>query len=279
MKPLIPMQEVSTLLRAVAEALILPRFRALKGTEIDEKGPGDLVTVVDREVEKRLVDVLPTLISGSRVIGEEGVAVAPDLLTGLDRGWVWIVDPLDGTGNFVEGREDFATMVGLLRDGEAVAGWIHAPVTGRLWSAEAGAGAELDGVRLSMPSTSPEARKMASVRYLPAPLHARWRADPRAAEFDPGSRSAGCDYPTLIAGGWRSLFYWRTHPWDHLPGSLIVEEAGGVVARLDGTRYRAGDGRSGLVVAGSPADWQDTHRRLPVRDEVPEPNTAETRVP
>ena len=75
--------------------------------QINEKTPGDLVTIADHEAEARLTEALAGLIPGSRVVGEEAVSVDPGLLDGLDQGCVWLVDPLDGTGNFVAGSPHF----------------------------------------------------------------------------------------------------------------------------------------------------------------------------
>ena len=71
----------------------------------------------------------------------------------------------------------------------------------------------------------------------------------RFAAHLPGRNCAGIEYPTLVAGDVDFLLYWRTLPWDHAPGVLFAEEAGFRAARPDGTAYRCGDGRHGLVVA------------------------------
>ena len=111
---------VATLLAGIAADVVMPRFRQLAASDVSEKSPGEIVTVVDRAVEAALIPALTALRSGSRVVGEEGVSENPDLLHGLDRGEVWVVDPIDGTTNFVHGREDFGIMVALLRDGQLV---------------------------------------------------------------------------------------------------------------------------------------------------------------
>ncbi len=123
---------VTKLMRDVADEIIMPRFQMLAADEIKEKTPGDLVTIADQESETRLGEALLALLPGSTVIGEEAVAANAGLLGGIGKGLVWIIDPLDGTLNFAEGKSPFAVMIGLLADGEAQAGWILDAVTGRI---------------------------------------------------------------------------------------------------------------------------------------------------
>lgn len=68
----------------------------------------------------------------------------------------------------------------------------------------------------------------------------------------------------LISGAWRFLLYWRTLPWDHIPGALLALEAGAKVARLDGCAFRAHATDTGLLIAPNEALWEDARRRFPV---------------
>ena len=143
-------QEVEAIVREVADEAILPRFRALSDDEVTEKtGPQDLVTVADREAELLLARRLPDLVPGSVVVGEEGAAADRAVLSELGRAAVWIVDPVDGTGNFVAGSERFGVMVALVRGGETVLGVIYPPMDGRCALAEKGAGAAFGGEALA----------------------------------------------------------------------------------------------------------------------------------
>ena len=110
-------EQVSDLLREVAAEAVMPRFRKLAESDVRVKSPGEEVTIADEEAERLLNLRLPALLPGSRVIGEEAVSAQPELLQGLGEGTVFVVDPVDGTANFVKGSPCFSMMVALLREG------------------------------------------------------------------------------------------------------------------------------------------------------------------
>jgi fructose-1,6-bisphosphatase/inositol monophosphatase family enzyme len=245
--------EVVAILREVAEEIVLPRFRNLAACEIEEKSPGDLVTVADREAELALTRRLTALLPGSLVVGEEGVAADPSTLSRLNEpGPVWLIDPIDGTGNFAAGREPFALMVALLRDGAPVLSVIHEPVPGLVSAAEAGSGAYLDGIRVRVdtrPVATDRLRGALLTRYLPSGLRHQVEArGERLGEVLPGQHCAGREYPEVVRGQQDFVLFWRGLPWDHLPGALLVREAGGVVRHFDGAEYVGLPQRSGLLV-------------------------------
>lgn len=245
--------EVSSLLRRVAAEVVLPRYQALAAHEVDEKSPGELVTIVDREAEALISPGLLAMLPGSRVVGEEAAAERPGLLDGLDEGVVWLVDPLDGTANFVEGKRDFAIMVALLCDGETVASWMLAPAYGWTAHAERGAGAFVDGCQVRTAADVPtleQLRGAFSRRYLPPEFDAEIapRAE-RIGQLIPNMGCAGVEYPSIAAAERDFCFFWRTLPWDHAPGALFLQEAGGVARRVDGESYLPADGKTGLLVA------------------------------
>lgn len=148
--------QVAALIAETAREIILPRFGRLEAGAVMEKAPGDLVTIADQEGEVRLTERLPDLLPGSRVVGEEAYAKSPAVLDTLDgEDPVWVIDPVDGTANFVAGRPRFATIVALARKGETLAGWIHLPIEDRTAWAIRGEGAYLDGQRLILARPGP----------------------------------------------------------------------------------------------------------------------------
>ena len=132
----IDIERVAAIIREVAAAEALPRWRNLGSGDIIEKaGPDDLVTVADRAVEvalsQRLVDLLP----GACVVGEEAVHADPRRLELFKSdGPVWVIDPIDGTSAFAKGSPDFAVMVGLVEKGD----WPLVPDPGSIYRATAG---------------------------------------------------------------------------------------------------------------------------------------------
>src|SRR5690606_13920182 len=139
----------------------------IRDHEIHEKAPGDLVTIVDHEVEALLHRQLPSLLPGSRVIGEESTAAQPTLLNSLNDGWVWLVDPLDGTRNFVEGIADFAVMIALLHNGVTQNAWIYSPTAATMAYAERNAGTWWNGERIHLDNSAATLRGNVHTRFLP----------------------------------------------------------------------------------------------------------------
>ena len=245
--------EVVTALREVAGELVVPRFRNLAEGDISEKAPGDLVTIVDRETEAALGKRLAGLLHGSLVVGEEAVAADRRVLERIgDPGPVWVIDPIDGTGNFAAGREPFALMVALLRGGRTVLSVIYQPMSGLVAAAESGSGVYLDGERVTLghaPLKADDLVASVHTRYLPEALREKVTSRlPRLGEVLPSRHCAGHDYPELLRGGHHFVLYWKSLPWDHAPGALMVREAGGVVRHFDGPQYDPTLPHPGLLV-------------------------------
>lgn len=259
--------KVEALLREAATRAILPRFRALQSHEIEEKSPGELVTAADHAAEAILSEGLKRLRPGALVVGEEAAALDPGLLEKLPReDEVWLIDPLDGTANFAAGREDFAVMVALLRGRESVLSWMLDPIGGVMRIAERGSGAFAGGVRVRAASACPPLHEMrgAILKRFLGPEE-RARLAPRETllkEVLPGFMCAGREYPAVVAGERHFALFQRLLPWDHAPGALFAEEAGGMARRLDGSAYVPGDLRPGLLVAQNPAVWRRLRETL-----------------
>lgn len=261
------LDQVSALIREVAQTEVLPRFRRLSAADVHQKGPGDLVTVADQEAERALTRGLTELLPGSVVVGEEAVAADPAVRDRIGAGGaVWIVDPVDGTNNFAAGKTPFCVMVALVKDGVTAAGWILDVVEDSMTLAEAGSGAFRDGVRLKSRADAPAADQLSGVisrKYLPD--HLRDQVDAHGGElggFTVGRHCAGYEYPAIAIDLQQFGLFWRIMPWDHAPGTLIVREAGGVARHLDGQEYLPVHRRRGLLVAANEDIWQTVRTTL-----------------
>lgn len=255
---------VATLIRDVAERIILPRFRNLAADQIIEKAPGDLVTIADREAEQALSEGLRRIDATAAVIGEEAAAADASVLDAVGGARVWIIDPIDGTEHFAAGRSPFGVMVALAEHGRVEEAWIYDPVRGRMCHARRGGGTLIDGVPVTI--RTPENTKpiaALATKFFPAPLREKVEAH-AATTFDLVSvpRCAAEQYATLCLGGNQVGFFLRTLPWDHAAGSLLLEEAGGCVRRWDGSPYRLDDGKTGLLLACDAATWDLAHATL-----------------
>jgi len=251
-----------------AAAEIMPRWRSLKASEIRTKSADwDLVTDADVNAERMLTAALRALID-IPVVGEEATAANESLLDIVGApGACWVVDPVDGTRNFVDGKETFACMIALVDDGRTQAAWITYPTTGREIHAALGIGAFLDGERIvTPPPAEPDALRGAiGARFVQGGRDAVLE---RASALGPASPirfCAGWDYLDVITGITDYVSFSRTLPWDHAPGSLIAREAGLDSRRHDGSEYLPGDGGRGILTA-HPSVWQrvaDALGRMP----------------
>ncbi|KUO20044.1 inositol monophosphatase family protein [Streptomyces dysideae] len=241
--------DVEEAVRKAAVAEIMPRFRQLAAHEVDQKsGPHDLVTDADRLAEQYLTEALSGLLPGSVVVGEEAVHANPKSYEAIQGDApVWIVDPVDGTRQFVHGDPGFCTLVALARGGVLLASWTYAPARDELATAIRGQGAYLDGERLF--SGVPEPGRDLRV----ATSHPDYTTDeqkdallvlwtdgvaPRACG------SAGLEYLAVARGeSDATAFSWEA-AWDHAAGLLLVEEAGGAHLTRTGEPFRITGGNA-----------------------------------
>ena len=200
----------------------------------EKNGPADLVTEYDLAVQRFLRQELLALLPEADFFGEEG---QHDALTSP---WTFIVDPIDGTTNFVRGFAYTNISVALAKDGQVEYAVVYAPLAGELYAARQGGGATLNGRAIHVSGRDPghslvvcgstiydrsyTERHFAIMRYL----------------YDRGLDyrrfgAAALDLCQVAAGRAEVFFECRLSPWDFAAGSLLVQEAGGCVTTLEGT--------------------------------------------
>jgi fructose-1,6-bisphosphatase/inositol monophosphatase family enzyme len=252
-------------MRTAAQTAIVPRYRTLAAHEIVSKAKNDVVTIADKDAEAILEEGLARLLPEASVVGEEAAFADPGVFDRLSERLCWIIDPLDGTNNFAEGKAPFGILVALVEGGETIAGWILDALSGRRCYAALGGGAFVDDERIAARGTgaSPPVAANSLVYMSPAKRAAvQTHIAPHYTLVDI-PRCAAEQYPRLVLGQNDVAVFERTLPWDHAAGVLFVNEAGGKAARPDGSAYHVADyARPGLVGAASPALWDELAGRL-----------------
>jgi len=235
-------------------------FGELEKLQVSLKGPANFVSSADRRAEETLYQELSKARPGYNFLGEEGGARA-----GADMSHRWIVDPLDGTTNFLHGIPQFAISIALEREGSVVAGLVYNPASEEMFIAEKGKGAFLNEQRIRVAG-----RKRLADSVIACGLPHIGRGDLALAAKETGAMqaqvaglrrfgAAALDLAWIAAG--RLDGYWERDikPWDMAAGSILVREAGGFVSDCDGgTDIFA----KGHIVAGNDAIQKELLRVL-----------------
>lgn len=208
-------------------------FRALHAVAVEAKGRGDVVTEVDRQAERAIVARLRAAFPDHGILAEE---------SGASGGgpYRWIIDPLDGSLNFAHGFPHFCISIALAHEDEVMAAIVPDPLRDELFRAEKGRGAWLDDTRLAVSAcASLEQALLGTVFPKPvSPLLARFVPTLGRALWSAGgvrrSRSMALDLAYVAAGRLDGFWELGMQPWDIAAGALLVAEAGGLVAPLEG---------------------------------------------
>jgi myo-inositol-1(or 4)-monophosphatase len=220
----------------------------IENLQVSMKGPANFVSLADKRAEEMLYADLTKARPGYGFLGEEGGG-----REGTDKSHTWIVDPLDGTTNFLHGIPQFAVSIGLAREGQVIAGLIYNPANDELYMAEKGSGAFLNDTRLRVAG-----RKQLNECVIACGLPHIGRGDHELSrmemtELQPkvaGLRrfgAASLDLAFVAAG--RLDGYWERNlqPWDIAAGIILIKEAGGTVGDINGGDLLT----TGNVVAGN----------------------------
>ena len=207
----------------------------IENLQVSLKGPANFVSLADRRAEEMLYEDLAKARPGYGFIGEEGGSRPGD-----DKTHTWIVDPLDGTTNFLHGIPQFAISIGLQREGTIIAGVIYNPANDELYTAERGKGAFLNDQRIRVAG-----RRKLNECVIACGLPHIGRGDHELSRVEmseiqnrvAGLRrfgAASLDMAFVAAG--RLDGYWERNlqPWDVAAGQILVREAGGVVSGMAG---------------------------------------------
>jgi myo-inositol-1(or 4)-monophosphatase len=230
----------------------------LDRVEVFSKGRNDFVTDIDRAAERDIIETIRKAYPHHHILGEEGGALAgepPRNRYESEDEVDWIVDPLDGTTNFMHGLPQFAVSIGIRVRGRLEHGVIYDPNRQELFTTTRGGGAMLESRRLRVSTAKNLEGALVGTGY-PPHANAQWRAAylnmlGTVMDLSSGVRRTGCaslDLAYVAAGRFDCLFEFGLQPWDTAAGLLMVQEAGGQAGTFSGEQYED----DGQLVAGSP---------------------------
>lgn len=230
-------------------AYMFSEISKVRADQVVEKDRNSLVSYVDIEVERRLVEGLRALLPGAGFVTEEGTVA-----TG-EKEWSWVIDPLDGTTNYLFGLPFYCTSIALAHRGRVELGVIYEPGLRECFYAWRGGGAWLNGRVLRMENRRVLAESLVATGfpYRTTELTERLYAVLRyVVEETRGVRrlgSAAMDLAYVACGRFDAYYEAGLNPWDIAAGALLVEEAGGVVTDFEGGGAYLD---RGTIIAGSP---------------------------
>jgi myo-inositol-1(or 4)-monophosphatase len=235
-------------------------FGEIEKLQVSLKGPANFVSAADRRAEETLRKELMKARPGYAFLGEEGGRHA-----GTDESHTWIVDPLDGTTNFLHGIPQFAISIALQRDADIVVGVIYNPVLDELFTAERGKGAFLNDrrIRVAARKKLADAVVCCGLPHMGRGDHGQFNRELEAVQTQvAGLRrtgSAALDLAWVAAGRFDAFWERNLAAWDMAAGLILVREAGGYVSDMD-------DGDKildkGHVIAGNELIRRDLYRLL-----------------
>ena len=210
-------------------------FGEVEQLQVSRKGPADFVSAADKNAEDIIKTELQKARPGYGFLGEEGGETK-----GAQEGRRWIVDPLDGTSNFLHGIPHWSISIGLEAEGEIVAGVVYDPIKHEMFMAEKGGGAWLNKRRLRVSSRDNLGEAMVATGVTPKSATSPFLAQVGAAlEKNVAIRrygSAALDLSYVAAGRYEGYWEMAVNAWDVAAGVLLVTEAGGFVDDLYGTK-------------------------------------------
>ncbi|MEX0729200.1 MAG: inositol monophosphatase family protein [Aquisalimonadaceae bacterium] len=255
-----PMVNIAVRAARNAGNVIVRNMDRLDRIRVEAKGLNDYVSEVDRMAEREIIDVLHRAYPDHQILAEESGAQGHN-------DHVWLIDPLDGTTNFLHGLPHFCVSIALQVKGRLEVGVIYDPVRQELFTAHKGGGAALDGRKLRMRAQkSIEGRLIGTGFPFRQPKNMdcymeMFRAVSRRAGDLRRAGSAALDLAYVASG--RLDGYWEIglEPWDLAAGALLVREAGGMVGDFDGSEHYISNGN---IVAGSPKLFHDLLKEVQV---------------
>ncbi|MGB2426889.1 MAG: inositol-1-monophosphatase [Alteromonas sp.] len=254
-----PMLNIAVRAARVAGNIIARGFENRDDLDTQAKGKNDFVTKIDKEAEQAIISKIKQSYPDHAFYGEESGK------QGDDETFTWIIDPLDGTTNFIKGIPHFSVSIALLHKGRLDQAVVFDPIRGELFTASKGAGAQLNGYRIRASKAKDLDQTILGTAF---PFKQPEQLEQYTQQFTQIFRKAGdirrsgsaaLDMAYVAAG--RLDGYWErgVQPWDIAAGELLVREAGGLVTDFSGNNDPL---YAGEMVAGSPRVVQQLVKHL-----------------
>jgi myo-inositol-1(or 4)-monophosphatase len=244
-----PMLNIAIRAARAAGNIIASGFDNQTDLQTEAKGDNDYVTRIDKEAERAIIHKIKLSYPDHSFVGEEGGVVEGD------NDFKWVIDPLDGTTNFIKGIPHFAVSIALMHKGRLDQSVIFDPIRGELFTASRGAGAQLNGFRIRASKAKELSQTILATSFpfknkvkLPQYLDSFNKIFMQAGDIR-RSGSAALDLAYVASGRYDG--YWESglKPWDMAAGELMVRESGGLVTDFSGGNDPM---HKGEIVAGSP---------------------------
>ncbi len=255
-----PMLNIAVRAARTAGKVIIRSFEQLDKVEVESKGTNDFVTSVDINAEEAIIETIRKSYPDHTIIGEES-----GVLKGKDDDFQWIIDPLDGTTNFIKGIPHFSVSIALKVKGKLDQAVVFDPIRGELFTASRGKGAQLNGFRIRVNKNKELAGTILATGF---PFKQKQHSNAYMAMFSAlflkssDLRRAGCaslDLAYVAAGRYDGFFEIGLKPWDTAAGELLIIEAGGLVTDFVGGHNHA---KSGNIVAGNTRILKDVLKEI-----------------
>ncbi len=262
-----PMLNIAVRAARAAGNVITRGFENRDDLTIEKKGYADFVTKVDKEAEQTIIQKIQSSYPDHSFLGEEG-----GIVSGNDE-FLWVIDPLDGTSNFISGIPHFAVSIALIYKGKLDQGVVFDPIRGELFTASKGSGAQLNGYRIRASKAKDLNNTILATAF---PFRDKENYDTEMARFsrvfkDAGdvrrSGSAALDLAYVAAGRFDGYWEKGLKSWDIAAGELLAKEAGALVTDYAGNNDPVyaelkQAGSSNGLVAGNPRVVQNIVKRI-----------------
>jgi myo-inositol-1(or 4)-monophosphatase len=233
-----------------AGEVIIRGMNRVHRLDVRAKGQNDFVTEIDMQAEREIIEIVRKSYPEHAFLAEE----SGHSHTG-EQEFVWIIDPLDGTTNFMHGFPQFAVSIGVQRRGRMEHGVVYDPLRQELFTTSRGDGAQLDGKRIRVSGHTGLERALVGTGF-PYRSNLHWLDNymgmfKAVTQETSGIRRPGAaalDLAYVAAGRLDAFWELGLSPWDTAAGTLLITEAGGMVGTLTGAEYK----QQGHIVAGSP---------------------------